>query len=94
MLFVVGSLGISFAFANLFICFPVTPFIEFFYHNKCIDDTAVFLSGLVTNLISDILILLMPIPMVLRLQLPLRDKLGVLGMFLLGARQVATYLQM
>ncbi|KAI3331729.1 hypothetical protein HD806DRAFT_478132 [Xylariaceae sp. AK1471] len=89
MLGIVEGLAVSFAFANLFICYPITPFIEPFYHNDCIDTTAVFLSGLVTNLISDVLILIMPIPMVLRLHLPLRDRLGVLGMFLLGVIVVA-----
>ncbi|CAJ2508467.1 Uu.00g134930.m01.CDS01 [Anthostomella pinea] len=81
--------ALSFSFANLFICFPVTALIEPFYGKKCVDRAAVFLSTLVTDLIFDVLILAMPIPLVLRLHLPRKDRLGVLGMFLLGATQVA-----
>ena len=89
MLALLGGWALSFFFANLFICYPVTALIEPFYGKNCVDRAAVFLSTLVTDLIFDILILVMPIPLVLQLHLPLRDRLGVLGMFLLGAMQVA-----
>ncbi|KAI1808585.1 hypothetical protein F4811DRAFT_548589 [Daldinia bambusicola] len=89
MLALLGAWSISFFFANLFICYPVTPLIEPFYGNKCVNEQALFLSTLVTDLIFDILILAMPVPVVLQLHLPLRDRLGVLGMFLLGAIVVA-----
>lgn len=85
MLGLLAAWSISFFFANLFICYPVTALIESFYGNKCVNEASVFLSTLVTGLIFDVLILAMPIPVVLRLHLPWRDKLGVLGMFLLGA---------
>ena len=39
----------------------------------------------ISDIIVDFFILLMPIPMVLRLQLPIQQKIGVLAMFLLGA---------
>ena len=71
-------------FDNLFICRPVTALIEQYYGNNCIDRASVFLSTLIINLVLDILILFMPIPVVLRLQLPLGGKIQVLGMFLLG----------
>ncbi|KAI0467584.1 hypothetical protein F4859DRAFT_506722 [Xylaria cf. heliscus] len=88
MLGLLGAWSISFFFANLFICYPVTALIEPFYGKKCVDRAGVFLSTLVTDLIFDILILLMPIPVVLRLHLPRKDRFGVLGMFLLGATVV------
>ncbi|KAH8163870.1 hypothetical protein CIB48_g4375 [Xylaria polymorpha] len=84
MLGLLAAWSVSFFFANLFICFPVTALIEPFYGKKCVDRAGVFLSTLVTDLIFDILILLMPIPVVLRLHLRTKDKLGVLGMFLLA----------
>ncbi|KID82699.1 MFS transporter, FHS family, L-fucose permease [Metarhizium guizhouense ARSEF 977] len=85
MLGLVAAWTISYFFANLFTCFPVTALIEPFYSNKCIDAVPMWLSVVVTDLIVDIGILLMPVPMVLRLQLPWRERLGVLGMFSLGA---------
>ncbi|OTA80666.1 hypothetical protein M434DRAFT_17664 [Hypoxylon sp. CO27-5] len=75
-------------------CYPVTPLIELFYGNKCVDESAVFLSTLVTDLIFDILILAMPVPIVLRLHLPWRDRLGVLGMFLVVAVSIARLVQL
>ncbi|KAI1175284.1 hypothetical protein F4777DRAFT_335884 [Nemania sp. FL0916] len=89
MLGLIVPWSISFFFANLFICYPVTALIEPFYGKKCVDRAAVFLSTLVSNLIFDVLILIMPIPVVLRLHLPRKDRFGVLGMFLLGATVVA-----
>ncbi|KAI0110607.1 hypothetical protein F4776DRAFT_674776 [Hypoxylon sp. NC0597] len=76
---------ISFFFANLFTCFPITPFIEPFYHNNCVDGLALWYAMAISDIIIDVIILVMPIPMVLKLQLPLKQKLGVLVMFLLGA---------
>ena len=44
-----------------------------------------WISSCWSDVIADILILVMPIPMVLRLHLPLKQRIAVLGMFLLGA---------
>jgi len=41
-----------------------------------------------SDIIVDFMILCFPIPVVLRLQLPLKQRLAVLGMFLLGATYV------
>jgi hypothetical protein len=88
MLFVVTAWTVSYAFANLFTCWPVTALIEPFYGNKCINAVPMWLSVVYTDIIVDVAILIMPIPMVLKLQLPWQQKLGVLGMFLLGATYV------
>ncbi|KAF2260277.1 hypothetical protein CC78DRAFT_473365 [Lojkania enalia] len=85
MLCIVVGWTISYAFANLFTCWPVTALIEPFYGNKCINAVPMWLSVVYTDIIVDVGILVMPIPMVFRLQLPLAQKLGVLGMFFLGA---------
>ncbi|KAI1091711.1 hypothetical protein F5B19DRAFT_457258 [Rostrohypoxylon terebratum] len=81
----VVSWTVSFFFANLFTCFPITPFIEAFYHNKCVDGLALWYGMAISDILIDVVILVMPIPMVFQLQLPLKQKLGVLVMFLLGA---------
>lgn len=82
---IVFAWTISYFFANLFTRFPITPLIEPFYGNKCINVVPTWLSVVITDLIVDVGILLMPVPMVLRLQLPWKDRLVVLGMFGLGA---------
>ena len=85
MIAIVGIWTTSFFFANLFTCYPITPFVEPFYGHKCIDAITMWLSMSVSDLIIDIMILTLPIPMVLNLQLRPKQKVGVLAMFLLGA---------
>lgn len=85
MLGVVVAWTISYAFANLLTCHPITPLVESFYGNDCINAIPMWLSVVISDLIVDVVILLMPVPLVLRLHLPLRQRLGVLGMFMLGA---------
>ena len=86
MLSIVVAWTVSFFFSNLFTCHPVTPLVEAFYHNKCVDGVKMWYSSCYTDIFVDFMILTMPIPMVLRLQLPPKQKAAVLGMFLLGAR--------
>ncbi|KAL8738822.1 MAG: hypothetical protein Q9181_000426 [Wetmoreana brouardii] len=76
---------ISFFFANLFTCYPISPFIEAFYHNNCVNGLALWYSMAISDIIIDFFIILLPIPMVLKLQLPLHQRIGVLAMFMLGA---------
>lgn len=90
MLGIVGMWTTSYVFANLFTCWPVTALIEPFYGNKCINAVPMWLSVVYTDIIVDVAILVMPIPMVLGLQLPMLQKVAVLAMFMLGATWVFT----
>ncbi|KAM5344560.1 hypothetical protein ACJ41O_013095 [Fusarium nematophilum] len=89
--FVMGALAyvfiwtISFFFSHLFTCYPITAFIDFFQDKKCVNQVAMFLTVLYTNIIADFAILFLPIPMVIRTQMKLRTKLAVIGMLSLGA---------
>ncbi|KAF2246551.1 hypothetical protein BU26DRAFT_48625 [Trematosphaeria pertusa] len=96
--FVIGW-TISFFFSHLFTCFPITVFIEPYYGNKCVKTVPMFMALLFTDVIADVVILVLPIPMILSIQLPMKKKLAVIGMLGLGAavcavsitRVVATY---
>lgn len=85
MLGVVTFWTVSFFFTNLFTCYPITPLVEAFYGNSCLDGVSMWYSSCVTDIIIDFMILAMPVPMVLRLQLPLQQRLAIVGMFMLGA---------
>ncbi|KAF2653493.1 hypothetical protein K491DRAFT_513989 [Lophiostoma macrostomum CBS 122681] len=89
MLFLVFTWTASYFFAHLFMCTPVTVFIEPYYGNDCIKETPVFLSVAISGTILDFFVLMMPVPMVLNLHLPLKQRLGVLGILMLGAAVVA-----
>ncbi|KAI4126443.1 MAG: hypothetical protein LQ338_003752 [Usnochroma carphineum] len=85
VLAIVMGWTISFFFANLFTCYPISPFIESFYHNNCVNGLALWYSMAISDIIVDFFIILLPIPMVLKLHLPLAQRIGVLAMFMLGA---------
>ena len=85
MLAIVSAWTIAFFFASLFQCYPITPLVEAFYGTKCVFTEALWYSGGSTDILLDVVILSMPIPMVLRLHLPWKQKMGILAMFLLGA---------
>ncbi|KAH7176184.1 hypothetical protein EDB81DRAFT_633774 [Dactylonectria macrodidyma] len=90
---------VSYFFSHLFTCFPITVFIEPYYHNSCVDTVPMFLSLLYTDVIADFAILVLPIPMVMGLQMRMKKKMAVLAMLGLGAavcavsvtRVIATY---
>ncbi|KAH7094484.1 hypothetical protein FB567DRAFT_4739 [Paraphoma chrysanthemicola] len=96
--FVVGW-TVSFTISHLFTCYPITVFIEPYYGNSCVETVPMFLALLFTDVIADILILVLPIPMVLSIKMEIKKKLAVILMLTLGAavcavsitRVVATY---
>lgn len=85
MLSLVAAWTLAFFFSNLFTCYPVTPFVEAFYGHICLNAVPMWYASCVSDFVLDISILSMPIPMVLRLKLPLQQRLMVMGMFMLGA---------
>src|SRR5687768_9800969 len=89
MLGYVGVWTISFFFSHLFTCYPITAFIDFFQDKKCVNQVAMFLTVLYTNIIADFAILFLPIPMVIKTQMKRGTKLAVLGMLTLGASYVS-----
>lgn len=85
LLAVVTAWTVSFFFASLFQCYPITPLIEQFYDRKCVNTTPLWYTGSSTDIILDCLILGLPIPMVIKLHLPWKQRICVLCMLLLGA---------
>lgn len=68
---------------------PMSPFeaafdpqLVFTYH--CIDIQSYLWGVVLSNLVIDLAILYLPLPMVWKLQLSIRQKLALTGMFLLG----------
>lgn len=59
---------------------------------KCINIYAFFMSNAALSVLTDFLILIIPIPMVLSLKMPLVQRLVVCSIFLLGGLYVFTAL--
>ena len=71
---------------NIFQCTPFTAAfeLEYLFTRRCIDLQALYWGVTITNLGLDIVILILPIPMVLRLKISMRQKMSLLGIFLVG----------
>ena len=79
--------GISFTLVTAFQCTPVSTIwnqFEINYTAYCINQQAFYMATAVTDVVIDLFIFSLPIPMVLKLHLPTRQKIAVAGMFLLG----------
>lgn len=70
-------------------CQPVSYFWNKLQTGQCIDEVSFFRGNGITNMILDFFVLILPLPMVWRLDLGLRQKLIISGIFLLGTLYVA-----
>jgi hypothetical protein len=88
--FVVGS-GISLSLATAFPCQPVAAAYDIFITEfECIDRPALYKATAITGLISDIFLVIIPIPMVMALKMPRKQKFGLMAMFSVGIVTVFT----
>lgn len=82
---------VSFATAFVALCAPPpsggysqVALLKAFVSDKCVStDVLVLLMG-VGNFFTDVVILLLPLPVIWRLQMPMRRKIKTLAMFLTG----------
>ncbi|RYP55422.1 hypothetical protein DL769_010185 [Monosporascus sp. CRB-8-3] len=84
--------GIAYTFATALQCTPVSTIwneFELDYGTSCVRVQALYFSIAVSDLILDVLIYLLPIPHLCQLHLPMREKLAVVGIFLLGSIVIA-----
>lgn len=56
---------------------------------RCLDNERVFVAGGAINVVSDFAILLLPVVLISRLQMPLKKKIGVSAIFATGFLQVS-----
>lgn len=86
MISMIGVWSVAFFFANLLQCYPI------WYNweasgaqaNSCIQTNTMYLAQAWTDVLTDIIILSLPIPCIWALQMPARHKIGVTAIFLLG----------
>jgi len=79
--------GISFIFAVAFQCTPVhaiwDPYLQ--HSKKCLNLPAIGISGAIFSIVEDVVILLLPVPEILRLHMSTNKKWGLLVMFAIGS---------
>lgn len=92
MICITVAWGLAFTFAMAFQCSPVSTIWEKFeleYGNSCVSVQPFYLAAAICDLVLDILILLLPVHPLWLLQMPIRQKLAVGGIFFLGFIVVA-----
>lgn len=86
MIFFVTSYSICSIFTLIFGCLPVRAIYDLTVPNpKCINRNAVILALSIFNIVTDLITLVLPMRIVLPLQMPKRQKVTLIIVFLSGA---------
>ncbi|TLS30233.1 hypothetical protein PpBr36_03809, partial [Pyricularia pennisetigena] len=81
---IVGAWSISQIFMGIFICVPVSGFWDSTPDMKCLPKLTSWYANAIGNIIADLLIIVLPLPMIRNLNLPGTQKLVLIGIFCLG----------
>lgn len=93
--FIYGFMGLMLAFyvpvviVKIRICDPISRFWDQTVDGTCLDQTAIILADAVVSVVSDLIILILPLPLTMSLQMPSRKKLRVIGLLGAGGLAVA-----
>ena len=74
--------------AVVFSCYPVAKFWNPTLEGTCEQQTRFWYSNPLLNLLTDVWLLILPIPVIRQLQLPKKQKLGLVVIFALGGMYV------
>ncbi|KAI9825722.1 MAG: hypothetical protein M1826_006906 [Phylliscum demangeonii] len=69
---------------SIFGCTPVSMIWDITQHGRCIDGKILGITAAVLNALADLIILLLPIPGLMQLQMAPRQKVALLAIFLTG----------
>ncbi|KAG6361009.1 hypothetical protein INS49_009228 [Diaporthe citri] len=76
--------GIASVFATIFFCVPVSGFWNPSPTDKCISKQGLWLTHSAINVVTDVIIFLIPVKTVLKLNMNMRQKIAVIGVFCIG----------
>ncbi|KAE8334031.1 hypothetical protein BDV39DRAFT_188334 [Aspergillus sergii] len=83
--FIIAGYSLALPLALIFGCSPIQKSWDItITTGSCISTAGVYLATAITNTISDVILILLPIPVVWGLRLPVIQKIGVLCMFGVG----------
>jgi hypothetical protein len=74
----------------LFGCRPIRSAWDPYVVGKCVDQPSLYIAIAVSNIVSDCILFVIPIPTVARLKMPVAQKIGAGLMFGVGSMTVAT----
>ena len=89
VLFIIIGFTSAVVLAQLFGCSPISKFWNpLLLEAKCIDSSALYLSNGILNVVTDFLVLLLPIPMLVKLHTKTKQKWIIWGIFATGSLYV------
>lgn len=92
MISIISVWTVAFFFANLLQCYPISTNWEASgaQVSSCINTNMMYLAQAWTDVLTDMMILALPIPCIWALQMPAKHKVGVTAIFLLGVLTVVS----
>lgn len=76
--------GVALLLASIFSCRPVSGFWDITIPSVCINTGSFYIGNSVPNICADVFILALPVNKIWHLQMSLKSKIFVSGLFLLG----------
>jgi hypothetical protein len=90
-MFLVVGYNIALVFPLVFTCTPVMKnFDVFITSGSCLNRTPLYMATAVLNMATDIMLLLLPTPMIIKLQMPRVQKAGLICIFGVGSATCVT----
>ncbi|KAL3440518.1 hypothetical protein BJX65DRAFT_316433 [Aspergillus insuetus] len=87
---IVVGYSIAITFALIFACQPIAKAWNGTLEGSCIDQNGLYAATAVTNTVTDVALIVVPIPVVVSLHMPLIQKIGLFFMFVIGCATVIT----
>ncbi|KAL2814118.1 hypothetical protein BJX63DRAFT_204402 [Aspergillus granulosus] len=87
---IVVGYSIAITFALIFACRPISKAWNGALPGTCIDQNGLYAATAVTNTVTDVALIIVPIPVVVSLHMPLIQKIGLFFMFVIGCATVIT----
>ena len=75
-------------FLKIFICWPISSYWDSSVHGRCLDQPKIFLTDTALAATTDLIIMMIPIPILWQVRMPLRKKLKILAMLSAGGGAV------
>ncbi|KAL4779283.1 hypothetical protein BJX76DRAFT_361956 [Aspergillus varians] len=87
---VVVGYSVAISIALIFACTPIERAWNGAVEGSCIDRNGLYIATAVTNTVTDVALILVPIPVVVSLNMPTIQKVGLFFMFVIGCATVIT----
>lgn len=81
---IVSTWSISQIFVVLFLCQPMAAFWDKSIDGKCLPNNPQWYINAAGNIATDVLIILLPMPFLIRLNIPSRQRYALVAIFCLG----------